>query len=188
MQPERIPEALFFCLQFFIPLLLGVRVLKLELTRLNYRALVIAANNTLLIAGILTFGILFYEFVAAFYSGTDYEQYTFVNRFMGPFSMFAWLTLLSQVVIPQMMWARNLRWSITSAVVWVAATILLKVTNILLLKYVVGKHDYMPSAPQSFNVDQHIIGYGVSVLLFLTLLIPIYIIVDKNQMADGSRN
>jgi hypothetical protein len=73
MQPERIPEALFFCLQFFIPLLLGVRVLKLELTRLNYRALVIAANNTLLIAGILTFGILFYEFVAAFYSGTDYE-------------------------------------------------------------------------------------------------------------------
>jgi hypothetical protein len=102
--------------------------------------------------------------------------------------MFAWLTLLSQVVIPQMMWARNLRWSITSAVVWVAATILLKVTNILLLKYVVGKHDYMPSAPQSFNVDQHIIGYGVSVLLFLTLLIPIYIIVDKNQMADGSRN
>jgi hypothetical protein len=180
MLPELIPDSIFFCLQFFIPLLFVIRALKVELTNINYRALVVATNITILISSLLTLAILLYEGFATYYSGVDYQQFAFVNAFTGPFSMFAWLTLLTRVFIPQMMWNRDFRRSISSATVWLIANWVFKIANLLLLKYVVE------TATQgmfysSVNRDQGLDDYLGQALIFLMVLVPVYIFINKKN-------
>jgi Ni/Fe-hydrogenase subunit HybB-like protein len=50
------------------------------------------------------------EIFTAFYSGSQYEAYAFVNRMTGPYGMFFWMLIAFNVLIPQFLWlprARN---------------------------------------------------------------------------------
>ncbi|WP_448702550.1 hypothetical protein ACFGVR_09380 [Mucilaginibacter sp. AW1-3] len=172
MQPELIPQAIFFCLQFFIPLLFVVSMLRAELPYLNLKALVVATNITILIAGLLTFLIPVVGLIIAYISGVEYEQYGYINHYIGPMGMFAWLGLLTQVIIPQMMWNKAIRRSIVSGCIWLVTYWIFKLANTLLLKYIVG------SSWVTFTPDKHLVDYAGEALIFLMVIVPVYFLAD----------
>jgi len=175
MLPELIPYSIFYCLQFFIPLLFVVNAARVELPYLNRKALIVATNITILIAGLLTIFIPVIQLAIAYFSGAEYEQYAFINRYIGPMGMFAWLGLLTQVVVPQMMWNKSFRRSIASASIWLVAYWVFKLANTLLLKYVVG------SSWATFTPDKHMVDYAGEAIIFLMIIVPVYFLVLINR-------
>jgi molybdopterin-containing oxidoreductase family membrane subunit len=49
------------------------------------------------------------ELWTAFYSGNEYEQFAFVNRALGPFAWAYWTMVTCNVVIPQLLWFKDVR-------------------------------------------------------------------------------
>jgi molybdopterin-containing oxidoreductase family membrane subunit len=49
------------------------------------------------------------EFFIAWYSGTPFETFTFVNRAFGPYWWAYWIMVSCNVLIPQIFWSRRAR-------------------------------------------------------------------------------
>src|SRR5262245_32603789 len=49
------------------------------------------------------------EFFIAWYSGTEYEQFCFINRATGPYWWAYWIMISCNVISPQFFWVRSLR-------------------------------------------------------------------------------
>ncbi|GIK52860.1 MAG: molybdopterin oxidoreductase [Planctomycetota bacterium] len=49
------------------------------------------------------------EFFVAWYSGSPYEGFTFINRATGPFAWAYWIMVSCNVITPQLMWFKKLR-------------------------------------------------------------------------------
>ncbi|MCX7674737.1 MAG: polysulfide reductase NrfD [Bdellovibrionaceae bacterium] len=52
------------------------------------------------------------EFFVAWYSGNEYERFTFINRAFGPYAWSYWVMIVCNVVIPQVFWWKKMRRSI----------------------------------------------------------------------------
>ena len=52
------------------------------------------------------------EFFIAWYSGNEYERFTFINRAMGPYAWAYWSMVTCNVISPQFFWIRKLRTNI----------------------------------------------------------------------------
>ncbi len=52
------------------------------------------------------------EFFIAWYSGSSYEQYVFVNRAFGPYGWSYWIMVSCNVIIPQLFWFKKFRTTI----------------------------------------------------------------------------
>lgn len=57
---------------------------------------------------IVSYGYLM-ELFMAWYSGNIYEEYTAVNRLVGPYYFLYWTLLLCNVLLPQALWSRRVR-------------------------------------------------------------------------------
>jgi Ni/Fe-hydrogenase subunit HybB-like protein len=57
------------------------------------------------------------EFFIAWYSGSPYERFAFINRAVGPFAWGYWIMISCNVVIPQLFWFRRFRQNLI--LVWV---------------------------------------------------------------------
>ncbi|PIR21550.1 MAG: hydrogenase [Deltaproteobacteria bacterium CG11_big_fil_rev_8_21_14_0_20_47_16] len=53
------------------------------------------------------------EFFIAWYSGSPYEQFTFVNRAFGPYAWAYWTMVSCNVFIPQVFWFKKMRTNLT---------------------------------------------------------------------------
>jgi hypothetical protein len=178
MLPELIPYSIFYCLQFFIPLLFVVNAVRVELPYLNRKALIVATNITILIAGLLTLFIPIIQLLVDYFGNVEYDQYAVINRYIGPMGMFAWLGLLTHIVLPQMMWNKSFRRSVVSACVWLIAYWVFKLSNTLLLKYVVG------SSWATFIPEKHLVDYAGEAIIFLMVIVPVYLLVSLNAKRD----
>src|SRR5712675_1924147 len=49
------------------------------------------------------------EFFIAWYSGSPYERYAFINRAMGPYKWGYWTMLTCNVIVPQLFWCKSVR-------------------------------------------------------------------------------
>src|SRR5690606_4015137 len=66
-------------------------------------------NRIILITGSIVGCAYLTEFFIAWYSGVEYEQYTFINRATGPY-WWAYATMMTcNVVSPQLFWSTKLR-------------------------------------------------------------------------------
>ncbi len=54
------------------------------------------------------------EFFIAWYSGSEYEQYAFINRATGPYWWAYWIMVSCNVISPQLFWFRKLRRSVVA--------------------------------------------------------------------------
>jgi molybdopterin-containing oxidoreductase family membrane subunit len=57
------------------------------------------------------------EFFIAWYSGSPYERFAFINRALGPYAWGYWTMILCNVVVPQLFWFRRIRRQLV--VVWI---------------------------------------------------------------------
>jgi molybdopterin-containing oxidoreductase family membrane subunit len=57
------------------------------------------------------------EVFIAWYSGSAYERYAFINRAMGPFAWGYWTMIICNVVLPQLFWFKRIRQHLL--IVWI---------------------------------------------------------------------
>lgn len=70
-------------------------------------------NKIILVTGTMVGYAYGIEFFMAWYSGNEYESFTFINRAFGPYAWAYWTMVTCNVVTPQLFWFKKLRTSIT---------------------------------------------------------------------------
>ena len=69
-------------------------------------------NKIIMLTGMMVGYAYASEFFMAWYSGSSYEQYAFLNRAFGPYWWSYWIMITCNVMIPQLFWMRRVRRSI----------------------------------------------------------------------------
>src|SRR5581483_297564 len=67
--------------------------------------------NVMLATGMMVAYGYFIEAYMAWYSGDIFERYMMMNRAFGPYGWIFWALMLTNVVIPQLLWNRRIRTS-----------------------------------------------------------------------------
>jgi molybdopterin-containing oxidoreductase family membrane subunit len=57
------------------------------------------------------------EFFIAWYSGSEYEVFTFINRAFGPYAWSYWAMISCNVIFPQLFWFKKVRTSLTGMMI-----------------------------------------------------------------------
>lgn len=70
-------------------------------------------NKIILVTGTMVGYAYGVEFFMAWYSGNEYESFTFINRAFGPYAWAYWTMVTCNVITPQLFWFKKLRTSIT---------------------------------------------------------------------------
>ena len=65
-----------------------------------------------LVTGSMVSFIYASEFIMAAYSGSEAEQYVFINRMFGPYAWAFWTMFTSNVIAPQLFWFKKMRTSL----------------------------------------------------------------------------
>ena len=71
-----------------------------------------AMNKIIMLTGMMVGYAYGSEFFIAWYSGSSFEQYVFLNRAMGPYWWSYWIMVSCNVFIPQIFWFKKARRSI----------------------------------------------------------------------------
>jgi molybdopterin-containing oxidoreductase family membrane subunit len=69
-------------------------------------------NKIMLVTGTLVGYAYGMEFFIAWYSGSEYERFTFINRATGPYAWAYWTMITCNVLVPQTFWSKKLRTSL----------------------------------------------------------------------------
>jgi molybdopterin-containing oxidoreductase family membrane subunit len=128
-------------------------------------------NMIMLVTGMMVGYAYSMEFFIAWYSGNDYEMFTFVNRALGPYAWAYWIMVSCNVLVPQLFWSKKLR---TSIPVMFVASILINV-GMWFERFVIVmslSRDFLPSSWQYFSPTIYDVGILVgSFGLFFTLFL-----------------
>ena len=68
-----------------------------------------AMNKIIMLTGMMVGYAYASEFFMAWYSGSSYEQYAFLNRAFGPYAWSYWIMVSCNVIIPQIFWLKKMR-------------------------------------------------------------------------------
>ena len=66
-------------------------------------------NKVIMTTGLLVGYAYGAEFFIAWYSGSPYEQFAFINRAFGPYWWSYWTMIICNVFIPQIFWFKSMR-------------------------------------------------------------------------------
>ena len=131
-------------------------------------------NKVILLTGTLVGYAYGMEFFIAWYSGSPYEGYTFVNRAFGPFWWAYWIMVSCNVITPQFFWSKRLRTSmITSFILSIFVNIGMwferfVITMSLHRDYIPASWDYYE--PTIFDVTTFIGSFGLFFTFFILFL------------------
>ncbi|HEY0246412.1 MAG TPA: NrfD/PsrC family molybdoenzyme membrane anchor subunit, partial [Mucilaginibacter sp.] len=132
-------------------------------------------NKIILVTGSVVGVAYLTEFFIAYYSGGEYEQYTFLNRFIGPYWWAGCMMYGCNILMTQLMWFKRVRTSIPIS--W-ALSIVVNI-GMWFERFVIivtSLHrDYIPSSwamfyPTWVDVSVFIGSIGVFFTLFLLFL------------------
>ena len=115
------------------------------------------------------------EFFIAWYSGNEYESFTFLNRAFGPYAWAYWTMVFCNVVVPQVFWFRRFRRSIP---VMFVASLLINV-GMWFERFVIVvsslANDFLPSSwhyftPTMIDILMFVGSFGLFFALFLLFM------------------
>jgi molybdopterin-containing oxidoreductase family membrane subunit len=153
-------------------------------------------NKIILLTGMLVGYAYAMEFFIAWYSGSLYERYAFVNRAFGPYAWAYWTMVSCNVISPQFFWFRKLRRSIP---VMFALSIMVNI-GMWFERFVIivtSLHrDYLPGAwgyfmPTIWDIGLFIGSFGLFFTLFLLFLrfLPVIAVAEvKHVMPEADPN
>jgi hypothetical protein len=128
-----ITHAIFAGTCVIVPFLLVLHLFKLKLPLLDNSTIVLAVNITLLLGSSIFIAQIIIDFPIQYYSGGEYEQYTFTNRMVGPYWFYFWFIGAGiHGLSPQILWIKKLRSSFTSSVVIVSIWLLIFIAGLIL--------------------------------------------------------
>ncbi len=140
------------------------------------------------------------EFFIAWYSGSNYEVYAFINRALGPYAWSYWIMVSCNVIIPQLYWFRSIRQSlIAMSIISIFVNIGMWFERFVIIVTSLSS-DFLPSAwdayyPTWVEILTLIGSFGLFFTFFLLFIrfLPIFAIAElkavmphtQKQMAEG---
>jgi len=134
------------------------------------------------------------EFFIAWYSGVQIEQFTFVNRALGPYAWAYWIMVTCNVLFPQLFWFKKIRRTIpymfiiavfVNVGMWFERFVI-TVTSL--------SRDYLPSSWAYFTptiTDFAILigsfGFFFTFLLLFTKTLPVVSMAEVKAVVDGAQ-
>jgi Ni/Fe-hydrogenase subunit HybB-like protein len=134
------------------------------------------------------------EAFMAFYSGNGYERYMVVNRMFGPYAVYYWALIATNVAIPQLLWSKAVRDN--PAVLFVLALIVL--CGMWLERFVIVvtslHRDYLPSSwgmysPTVWDWSMFLgtIGLFCALMLLFLRFLPMISIAEMQTLLPESQ-
>jgi Ni/Fe-hydrogenase subunit HybB-like protein len=128
-------------------------------------------NKIMLVTGMMVGYAYSCEFFIAWYSGSIYESFAFINRAFGPYAWAYWIMIGCNVFVPQLFWVK--KWRRTVGVMFVAS-ILINV-GMWFERFVIVmslSRDYLPSSwdyfrPTIWDISTFVGSFGLFFTLFL---------------------
>ena len=169
--PYFVAGAIFSGFAMVLTLMLITRVVfKLEdYITLEHIALM---NKIMMTTGSIVGVAYITEFFIAWYSQVEYEQYCFINRATGPY-WWAYLSMMScNVLSPQVVWIRRVRYSITMTfILSIIVNIGMWFERFVIIVSSLHR-DYLPSSWAMFSPTRIDVGIYVGTIgLFFTLFL-----------------
>ena len=131
-------------------------------------------NTVMLVAGTIVAVAYLTEFFMAIRSHSEFEKYIFLNRATGAYAWAFWTMIICNVVLPQLLWFKKLRRSITFSV-GVALVVCVGMWFERFVIIVTSLHrGYLPSSWTMFSPTWVDIGIFVGTLGFFFLLFLLY--------------
>ena len=131
-------------------------------------------NTVMLVAGSIVAVAYLAEFFMAMRSHSEFEQYVFHNRATGAYAWAFWTMIICNIVLPQLLWFKKLRRSITFSVC-VALVVCVGMWFERFVIIVTSLHrGYLPSSWTMFSPTWVDIGIFVGTLGFFFLLFLLY--------------
>ena len=131
-------------------------------------------NTVMLVAGSIVAVAYLTEFFTAMRSHSEFEKYIFLNRATGDYAWAFWTMIICNVVLPQLLWFKKLRRSITFSV-GVALVVCVGMWFERFVIIVTSLHrGYLPSSWTMFSPTWVDIGIFVGTLGFFFLLFLLY--------------
>jgi molybdopterin-containing oxidoreductase family membrane subunit len=129
------------------------------------------------------------EAFVAWYSGSNFEQFMIHNRMFGPYGVAYWALILTNILIPQLLWFRRFR---THTVVLWCVTLVINI-GMWLERYVIVvlslHRDYMPSSwdmysPSKFDWSMFIgtLGLFFALLFLFIRFLPVISIFEMREL------
>ena len=132
-------------------------------------------NKIILVTGSMVGYSYMTEFFISWYSGNEFEVFTFVNRAFGPYAWAYWIMFTCNVITPQIFWFKKLRRSIP---VMFVASIFVNI-GMWFERFVITvsslSRDYLPAAwdyfsPTLWDILTFIGSFGLFFTFFLLFL------------------
>jgi molybdopterin-containing oxidoreductase family membrane subunit len=131
-------------------------------------------NKVILLTGTLGGYAYSTEFFIAWYSGSPYEGFAFVNRAFGPFAWAYWIMISCNVITPQFFWFKKIR----TSMMWTFVMSIFVNIGMWFERFVIVvtlHRDYTPSAwdyyvPTIFDISTFIGSFGLFFTLFILFL------------------
>lgn len=131
-----------------------------------------AMNKIIMVTGLMVGYAYSSEFFIAWYSGSSFEQYAFLNRAFGPYWWSYWIMVSCNVLSPQVFW---FKWARRSVPVMFVVSIFVNI-GMFFERYVIVvtslHRDFLPANWGMFNMTAYDLGaiigsFGMFFTLFL---------------------
>jgi len=150
--------------------LIVVNLSKAKLAKIDKPTLIKAINTLLLLGSIIYTVMWATEFFMTYYSGDEYEQYTFANRLFGSYWWAALTLLIRSVLLPQILWIGKLRRSFIPTIAVVSFWLLINI----LAQMPFG----IAGILRGFRISMgYLGGFGI----YIVLLVSVYLILNRKN-------
>ncbi len=135
------------------------------------------------------------EAFMGWYSGSIYEKFSQVNRMFGPYAVYYWLLIATNVVIPQVLWLKAVR----NNPPWLFLVSLIILVGMWLERYVIVvtslHRDYLPSSwgnysPTVWDWTMYLgtIGFFLALMFLFVRLLPMISIAEMQTLLAQSKD
>ena len=151
-------------------------------------------NKVMIVTGSMVGYAYAMEFFIAWYSGSQFEQFVFLNRALGPYAWAYWTMISCNALFPQLFWFRRVRRSIP---VMFAIGVLVNL-GMWLERFVIivtSLHrDYLPSSwgmyiPTMYDIGILIGSFGLffTLILIFIRVLPVISIAEVKALLEGAQ-
>jgi Ni/Fe-hydrogenase subunit HybB-like protein len=126
-------------------------------------------NTIIIVTGSIVGTAYLTELFISWYSGVEYEQYAFINRFSGPYWWAYWSMMTCNVITPQLFWFKKIRTSlIATFIISIFVNIGMWFERFVIIVTSIHR-DYLPSSWSMFYPTVTDLGIYIGTLgLFFT--------------------
>jgi Ni/Fe-hydrogenase subunit HybB-like protein len=151
-------------------------------------------NKVMILTGSLVGYAYAMEFFIAWYSGSQFESFVFINRALGPYAWAYWIMISCNVISPQLFWFKKIRRSLPAMfVIGVLVNVGMWFERFVIVVTSLSR-DFLPSSwghyvptPIDFGIFIGSIGLFFTLILVFVRVLPVISLAEIKAVVPGAQ-